>query len=123
MGSAVALGLAAISTTVLGVDLLRPDQLGSTPTFGGAFYLLVGGTLGGIALAGVFAWWLLAPIGSVYRRGGLAVVSSFATILAMLVSMPVNQLWGRRGLAALAALALGLSLLLARRARRLAREE
>ena len=48
-------------------------------------YLLVAGTLGGLVLAGIVAWRLLAPIDSTYRRGGLSLVSAFATVPAMLI--------------------------------------
>ncbi|HET6578668.1 MAG TPA: hypothetical protein VFG66_10105 [Gemmatimonadales bacterium] len=119
MGSAVAFGLAIVSATVLGVDVLRPATLPADPAVGSPFYLLVFGTIAGLLLAGVVAWHLLAPILSIYRRGGLSVVSAFATVLAMLLCIPVHQLAGRTGLGALIALALLVSLLLARRARRL----
>ena len=57
-------------------------------------------------LAGVVAWRLLAPVPSTYRRGGLSVVTAFATVLPMLLCMAANQLAGRAGLVALAAAAL-----------------
>jgi hypothetical protein len=118
MGSGMAFGLAAVSLTVLGVDLVRPAT--PTPAFaaGPVFYLLVFGTLGGLVLAGVVAWLLLAPILSTYRRGGLSVVTAFATVLPMLLCMAANQLAGRAGLAALAGAAFLLAILLAARARR-----
>ena len=120
MGSAVAFGLAVVSAAVLVVDLLRPAAPSAVPELGAAFYLLFFGTIAGLVVAGVVAWRLLAPVVSIYRRGGLSVVSGLATVLAMLLCIPVNQLAGRAGLAALGALALLLSLLLARRARRAA---
>jgi hypothetical protein len=101
--------------TTLLVDTMRPPP-GATPDLGGPFYLLLGGTLAGITLAGVLAWHLLAPLDSVYRRGGLALVSAFGTVIAMLLCIPVNQTLGRAGLAGLIAIALALSVLLARRA-------
>ena len=64
--------------------------------------------------AGVVAWRVLDPILSIYRRGGLSVVSGLATVLAMLLCIPVHQLAGRAGLGALGVGALLLSLLLAR---------
>jgi len=120
MGSAVAFGLAVVSAAVLLVDLLRPAAPSGVPELGAAFYLLFFGTIAGLVVAGVVAWRLLAPVVSIYRRGGLSVVSGLATVLAMLLCIPANQLAGRAGLAALGALALLLSLLLARRARRAA---
>jgi hypothetical protein len=120
MGSAVATGLATVSATVLGVDLLRSDAPSAAPQLGAPLYLLFFGTLAGLFCAGVVAWRLLAPILSTYRRGGLSIVSAFATVLAMLLCIPAHQLGGRPGLIALGGLALLASLLLARSARRAA---
>jgi hypothetical protein len=117
MGSGVAFGLAVVSLTVMGVDFLRGQTPSAAPGAGPQLYLLFFGTLTGLVLAGLLAWRLLAPILSLYRRGGLSVVSGLATVLAMLLCIPVHQLAGRVGLAALAALAALTSLLLARRAR------
>ena len=114
MGSAVAFGLAIVSGTVLGVDLLRSESPSPTPQVGAPLYLLFFGTMAGVVLAGVVAWRVLHPITSIYRRGGLSVVSGLATVVAMLLCIPVHQLAGRAGLAALGVGALLLSLLLAR---------
>ena len=114
----VSLGLVVITATVLGVDALRSGQ---PPALNPAFYLLFGGTLGGILAAAGMAWWLLGPIESTYRRGGLAMVSGFATVLLMLICIPVHQLLGRSGLFGLLAVRGGAALL-ARRARRLGTE-
>jgi hypothetical protein len=114
--SAVSIGLVVITATVLGVDALRsgqPDDLSP------ALYLLFGGTLCGILAAGSTAWWLLGPIESTYRRGGLAMVCGFATVLLMLICIPVHQLLGRTGLFALLAIGTVAAALLARRARHL----
>jgi hypothetical protein len=118
VGSGMAFGLAAVSLTVLGVDLIRPQTPSPAVAAGPVFYLLVFGTLTGLVLAGAVAWRLLAPIPSVYRRGGLSLVTAFATVLPMLLCMAANQIAGRAGLAALAALALVAALLLGARARR-----
>jgi len=117
-GAGMATGLAVISTTVVVVGLVRGPATGPTPE-GAPLALLLAGTMGGLLLAGVVTWHLLARIDSAYRRGGLAMVSSFATVILMLVTMPLNQAAGRAGLLALAAVAAGAGLLLARRARRL----
>jgi hypothetical protein len=114
--SAVSIGLVVITATVLGVDALRSGQsAGLNP----ALYLLFGGTLGGILAAVGMAWWLLGPIESTYRRGGLAMVCGFATVLLMLICIPVHQFLGRTGLFALMAMGTVAAALLARRARRL----
>ena len=118
-GAGMAAGLAVISSTVAAVGLLRGPAAGPAPDLGAPFALLIAGTLGGLLLAGVVTWHLLARIGSTYRRGGLALVTSFATVILMLVTMPLNQAAGGAGLLGLAAAAAGAGLLLARRARRL----
>jgi hypothetical protein len=117
MGSGVAFGLAVVSVTVLGVDFLRTQSPAATPQTGAPLYLLFFGTLTGLVAAGLLTWRLLAPILSLYRRGGLSVVSGLATVLAMLLCIPVHQLAGRAGLASLAVMAALASLLLARRSR------
>jgi hypothetical protein len=120
MGSAVAFGLATVTATVLGVDLLRAG-VPAEPVRGGApLYLLFFGTLAGRCRAGAVAWRLLSPILSTYRRGGLSLASTFATVVVMLVCIPVHQLAGRAGLIGLGVAAFLASLLLARRARRVA---
>jgi Na+/H+ antiporter NhaC len=114
--SAVSVGLVVITATVLGVDTLRSGvPTGLSP----ALYLLFSGTLGGILAAAGTAWWLLQPIESTYRRGGLAMVSGFATVLLMLICIPVHQFLGRTGLGALIAACTVAAALLARRARRI----
>jgi hypothetical protein len=119
MGAAVAVGLTVISLALIGVDRLRAAAPAANPGEGPALYLLTIGTLGGLLAAGVVAWWLLAPILSLYRRGGLSIVSAFATVLAMLLCIPAHQLAGSAGLAVLAA-ALLLAVVLGRWSRRLA---
>jgi hypothetical protein len=113
---AISLGLVVITATVLGVDALRSGQPASLNP---ALYLLFGGTLGGILAAAGMAWWLLGPIVSTYRRGGLAMVCGFATVLLMLICIPVHQFLGRSGLFALMVMSTVAAALLARHARRL----
>jgi len=117
-GAGMAAGLAVISTTVAAVGLVRSPTLGAEPDLGAPLVLLLAGTLGGLLLAGITTWHLLR-VDSAYHRGGLAMVSSFGTVVLMLVTMPLNQVAGRAGLLGLAALAAVLALVLARRARRL----
>jgi hypothetical protein len=106
-----------ITATVLGVDALRgtdgPQNLDQS------FYLLVGGTFLGVLLAVYAAWRLLAPIESFYRRGGLALVCAFGTVLLMMVCIPVHQLLGAPGLVGLLALSALTALLLARQVARI----
>ena len=112
------IGLAIISGIVLGVDSLRSGS--QAPQLNTSFYLLVIGTLVGLFAAGFSAWRLLAPVGSVYRRGALSIVCSFATVLLMLICIPVHQLLGRPGLLGLILISSLIAALLAHRARRLA---
>lgn len=121
VAAAVALGLAFVTATVLAVRILtRAPDPGAGPDLGLPFYILVGGTLGGVLLAALVAWRLLGPVASTYRRGGFAVASGFATVLLMLVCMPVDQLLGAAGLAGLLGLSAALGLVLAWQARRTA---
>ena len=117
LACAVSAGLMVVTATVLLVDALRGEAQQENLTL--RLYLLFGGTLFGIGLAGWAAWRLLGPIASTYRRGGLAMVSGFATVLLMLICIPINQLLGRTGLILLLALSAIATTLLGRRARRL----
>ncbi len=116
LGAGVAAGLALIGVTVAGVEAIRP----APGDYGAPLYLLAAGTLGGLVLSGVVTWWLLASFPSTYRRGGLAMVSGFATVPAMLIYPPIHAALGSPALLAVAALAATLALVLIRRARRLA---
>jgi hypothetical protein len=118
-GAGMAAGLALISSTVVAVGMIRGPSAAPTTDIGAPLIVLLAGTFGGLLFAGIITWQLLARIASTYRRGGLALVSSFATVILMLVTMPLNQAAGRGGLLGLAAAAAGVGLLLARRARRL----
>jgi hypothetical protein len=114
VGSGACTGLAVIALTVLGVDVLRSGA----SRVDASFYLLVGGTLAGILVAGLSTWRLLAPVESAYRRGALSMVCSFATVLLMLVCIPVHQAVGRVGLLCLVAASILAAALLAHRSRR-----
>ena len=118
LACAVSAGLMVVTATVLLVEVLRGEAQQENLTL--RLYFLFGGTLSGIALAGWAAWSLLGPIESAYRRGGLAMVSGFATVVLMLICIPINQLLGRIGLVILLALSAVAAALLGRRARRLA---
>jgi hypothetical protein len=120
LACAVSAGLMVVTATVLLVDALRARAY--TEGLEGLalrLYLLFGGTLAGILIAAGAAWRLLRPIESTYRRGGLAMVSGFSTVLLMLICIPINQLLGRAGLIILLALSGIAAVFLGRRARRL----
>ena len=117
MAISIALGIGLITVALWVVSTLLIDVPASdTPVLEGApFYLLVGGTLTGIVVAGLVTWTLLAPVRSAYRRGGLSMVSAFATAAGMLVAMPINQFAGRAGLLGLIAACALVAWLLSRR--------
>jgi len=119
LAGAVALGLVVVTATVLLADLLRSGTYQDNLTL--RLYLLFGGTLGGILTAAGAAWRLLQPIPSLYRRGGLAIVSAFATVLLMLICIPIHQVFGQAGLLVTMGLSGIGAVLLALRTRRSAR--
>jgi hypothetical protein len=116
IASAVSAGLTVITATVLAVDALRN---GTPRNLDQSFYLLVGGTLLGVLLAAYAAWRLLAPVDSLYRRGGLSLVCAFGTTLLMLICIPVHQLLGAAGLLGLLGLSAAAAFVLARQTGRI----
>ena len=117
LAGAVSSGLTVITATVLVADVLR-SRYGSA-NLEMRLYWIVGGTLGGLLFASLVGWRLLEPIDSTYRRGGLAMVSAFATVVLMLTCTRIFELFGRNGLLAFMGLCAVISVLLARMARRL----
>ena len=107
-------------TTGAATAALRPPPGTSEPALGAPLYILFFGTVGGLVLAGVVAWRLLRPLESTYRRGGLALVSAFATVVLMQIYRPLDAAFGIPALLAGTALTGVLALLFARRARRMA---
>ena len=130
MAAAALCGTLVVTLAVLGVDVLRFGLLAGPaagrPATGAASpeaaTLLLGGTFGGFVMAGVLAWWLLGPIASLYRRAALAIASSFATVVLMLLAVPVHQWAGQPGLIGFAALLAAGTLGFGLRARRAALE-
>jgi hypothetical protein len=114
---AVSTGLTVITATVLVADALRASQGSANIAF--RFYLIAAGTLTGLGLAGFVGWRLLEPVTSAYRRGGLAMVAAFATVVLMLICTGVFELYGRTGLLALMIISAIASALLAYRTTRL----
>lgn len=119
LAGAIAVGLVVVTATVLLADLLKSGATQDNLTL--RLYLLFGGTVGGILAAAGAAWRLLQPIPSLYRRGGLAIVSGFATVLLMLICIPIHQIFGQAGLLVTMGLSGIAAALLAVRSRRLAR--
>ena len=120
LGAGLSAGLALVGATVAATAALRPPAGTTEPALGAPLYILFIGTLGGLVVAGVVVWWLLRPLESTYRRGGLALVSAFATVLLMQIYRPLDAAFGVPALLAAAVMAGALALVLARRARRMA---
>jgi hypothetical protein len=120
LGAGLSAGLALVGATVAATAALRPPAGTTEPALGAPLYILLLGTLGGLLLAGVVAWRLLRPLESTYRRGGLAMVSAFATVVLMQIYRPLDAAFGVPALLGVTVIAAGLSLLLARQARRMA---
>ena len=97
---ATCVGATAITLVLWGVQSLVPQTGGATPepTAGPAFYLLVLGTPAAMALAAATCWFVLRPVESWFRRGGLAMVSAFLSFVVSLITFPANVFFGRTGL-------------------------
>jgi hypothetical protein len=74
---------------------------------GAAFPLIVGGLFASMFLGGLVAWRLLAPVGSHFRRGVLAMIAAFATFIGAIVTVPIHFHFGTAGLLAITGLCLG----------------
>lgn len=110
-------GTAAVMLAMVGILQL---QAASPPSESTSVLLIAGGTMGGLLVAAVSAWWILAPLGNWYRRGMLATVSAFATVIVMLLAFPIRGLFGPAGLVIFAIACLLGAVLLGRRVRSLA---
>jgi hypothetical protein len=117
MALAVCAGTAVVALTLWAVQRLMAGEPASAEpvTSGPAPLLLMLGTLGALAVSAALTWRRLAPVDSYYRRGGLALVSVFATFVMAVLAAPLHHFAGSAGLLGLAAVALAGSLLLARR--------
>jgi len=96
----ILLGTGVTTATLLAV---RTMQASSPPPatpdpFAGAGLVLLVGTLAGPLVAAVASWTLMAPVESPYRRGMLATVAGFATVVAAIVAIPLDHYLGRPGL-------------------------
>jgi hypothetical protein len=91
---------------LLGMRFRTGATAGAGVVEGAAFPLIVGGLLASMFLGAVVAWRLLAPLGSPFRRGVLAMVAGFATFIGAVVAVPVHFHFGTAGLLAIAGLCL-----------------
>ena len=108
VGFSVLLGTAIMSGFLVANRLLVRDMpANATPSLDQpAALMLIFGVLLTMTIPAVAAWTILAPLGSAYRRGGLAMVSALGALLVSLASVPVNEMLGLRGLAGFLLLAL-----------------
>lgn len=122
IGFAILLGTALVAAVLLGVRALvshsPPTEQPDPNQPAGA--LLLFGTLGACAIAAVSCWTAMSPVPT-YRRGGLSMVTAFATFVMALLLAPVNELGGIAGLALVAILCGVGALALGRRVTRLRR--
>ncbi len=103
IGFGILLGTALVAAVLLGVRALiaqAPPADNPDPTQP-AGILLIWGTLGACFIAGLSCWTAMSPVPT-YRRGGLSMVTAFATIVMALLLAPVNELAGPAGLGAVA---------------------
>ncbi|MFN8654345.1 MAG: hypothetical protein U0133_20775 [Gemmatimonadales bacterium] len=98
------LGTGLIALALWGSRLLVPGGPTAAVTGGPVFMLVVGGTFAGIGMAVGVAWALMRGVPSLFRRGGLAILTGFLTVICMLPTGPINALIGPAGLAGFALL-------------------
>jgi len=116
MSAAVLLGTAVVLFVLWGVRAL---VAGAAPSdrpvnSGPALVLLLGGTLVALFASAGTAWACLTPIDSYYRRGGLALVSAFATFVMSVLAAPLHHYFGEGALVGVGAAALAGALVLLR---------
>lgn len=73
------------------------------PVNEGLFWFVILGTMASMTVGGGTTWSLLAPVGSPWRRAGLAAVATFTTLIAAAAAVPVDYLVGPDALLGLAA--------------------
>jgi hypothetical protein len=120
IGFGILLGTALVAVVLLGVRALiaQAPPTGTPDPGQPAAVLLIFGTLGACATAGIACWTAMAPVPT-YRRGGLSMVTAFATIVMALLLAPVNEIGGPAGLGVVAVVSAVLAWRLGRRIREL----
>ena len=93
-------GTSSVALVLWGVRMLIGHQAPPTasPGAGPAFPLLVGGVLSSSLLAAGLAWWRLAPLTAVWRRGVFSMISALGTIVGALAATPIHYHFGEKGL-------------------------
>ncbi len=101
----ILLGTGLMAITLLVVrTLILPEAQGEVPNLDQpATMILLAGTLVSLMAGAVTTWTLLAPVDSFYRRGGLAMVSGFGTLMVSQVSVVLHVWFGTAGLVGLLA--------------------
>ena len=93
-------GTSSVALVLCGVRMLIGHQAppAGAPGAGPAFPLLVGGVLSSSLLAAGLAWWRLAPLTAVWRRGVFSMISALGTIVGALAATPIHYYFGAKGL-------------------------
>ncbi len=97
-------GTSSVALVLWGVRMLIGHQAppAGPPGAGPAFPLLVGGVLSSSLLAAGLAWWRLAPLTAVWRRGVFSMISFLGTIVGALAATPIHYQFGEKGLLVMA---------------------
>jgi hypothetical protein len=97
-------GTSSVALVLWGVrSLIAHQPAAESPAAGPAFSLLVGGVLASSVLAAGLAWWRLAPLTAVWRRGVFSMISALGAIVGALAATPIHYHFGEKGLLLLAA--------------------
>jgi len=126
VGLAVGSVLTAVAASVAWFAVLTFMVAGLRPTAGpaqidtsaGYVNLFLYGLLGGLAFTAVTAWFLMSPIDSTFRRGGLSIVAAFlGFVVSMGITFLTNEFLGGTALLGVALVALALAVFFGRRIR------
>lgn len=96
-------GTSSVALVLWGVRMLieRSGTTEQAVATGPAFPLLVGGVLASALLAAGLAWWRLAPLTAVWRRGVFSMIGALGTMVGAIAATPIHFHFGERGLLAL----------------------
>jgi hypothetical protein len=97
------LGAGLVSLAMWGARTLQASGAAGDVAGGPVFALVVGGTLAGLGVAVGVAWSLMRPLRSPFRRGGLAILAGFLTLIVILPTVVLDRLVGTAGLLGFAA--------------------
>jgi hypothetical protein len=97
-------GTSSVALVLWGVRVLIGYQAPPTgsPGAGPAFPLLIGGVLLSSLLAAWLAWWRLAPLTAVWRRGVFSMIAALGTFVGALAATPIHYRFGEKGLLVMA---------------------